>query len=210
MADNVLDMSLDGIAPEEKIYPLNFVCQYVSECKDRLVAEETQTVSSVMALRNRIDGILEEAQTWGGMLQLSEEERAFHDSIVSKERALRDECDALITRMTEKDLIFEDMNNLLEQTEPLIGELVFRDSLTVAYNRFFFISRIEELLAECDPQRGFSLPSWISTISKASTADSDMNSAMRCSNGSACTWKSSSRNSIPRFWSVWAATNSSS
>ena len=42
--------------------------------------------------------------------------------------------------MTEKGFVFENMNNMLQQTGPLISRLIFQDNLTAAYNRYFFIS----------------------------------------------------------------------
>lgn len=49
------------------------------------------------------------------------------------------------------------MTNLLDQTQPLISGLIFKDTLTVAYNRFFFLSKVEDMMWNANPRLGFSM-----------------------------------------------------
>ena len=59
--------------------------------------------------------------------------------------------------LTRKGLIFEDMNNMLQQAEPLIHRLLFFDNLVNAYNRYFYVSYSSELFHRAGERGGLSM-----------------------------------------------------
>ncbi len=154
---NNLDQAPRQLPPEERIYPLTFACRYVMEKKDDLALLETQTFSDLLHLQNHLATLLEHTrqvlqETTGtpipsqAALQLLEEEKALQTHTAS-----------LIAKVTQKGLLFENMTNMLQQTEPLISHLLFRDNLTTAYNRYFFLTHIEDLFQEGQKTFGLSL-----------------------------------------------------
>lgn len=159
MGERNRGLGAGSVSPEEQIYPLNFVCDYVIDCKERLALEETDTVRSIMEIKARSESLLatleDRLAEIGSSLAIGESENLEH--LVSEQRAIVEDADDLLVRLSRKGFIFEDMTNLLDQTQPLISGLIFRDTLTVAYNRFFFLSKVEGMMWNADPLRGFSM-----------------------------------------------------
>ncbi len=144
----------DQITPEEKIYPLRFIVDYVVEKKNLLMALEGRSLHQALA----IQALSEEIQQMGEKMHgdgkhLSEEEQRVHELFIKQQEMIHE----LTVGLTKKGLAFEDMDNMIKQAQPFILRLMFRDTLTDTYNRYFFISRSDSLLAQADPSVGFSL-----------------------------------------------------
>ena len=143
--------SSDEISPEEKIYPLRFTSNYIAEKKNYLLSLESQSTRDVMKLQRESERLL--AMCRKVLAQGNRDEQDIYELIKSQHKRLN----SLMVDMTKKSIVFEDMNNILQQQEPLILRLIFRDSLTDTYNRYFFLSRSAELMVSSPPDIGFSL-----------------------------------------------------
>ena len=143
--------SSDEISPEEKIYPLRFTSNYIAEKKNYLLSLESQSMRDVMRLQRESERLM--AMCRKVLAQGSRDEQDIYELIKSQHQRLN----SLMVDMTKKSIVFEDMNNILQQQEPLILRLIFRDSLTNTYNRYFFLSRSAELMVSSPPDIGFSL-----------------------------------------------------
>lgn len=145
----------DQITPEEKIYPLRFIVDYVVEKKNQLLALEGQSLHQALA----IQAVSEDIQRLERKLYASIDGEVPDD--VKELRSLlykqQEQVHELTVGLTRKGLAFEDMDNMIKQAQPFILRLMFRDTLTDTYNRYFFISRSDDLLAQADPMIGFSL-----------------------------------------------------
>ena len=145
----------DQITPEEKIYPLRFIVDYVVEKKNQLLALEGKSFHQALAIQE----ISEDIQRLGQKMyreaggEVSEEVQQLRELL----RRQQEQIQELTVGLTRKGLAFEDMDNMIKQAQPFILRLMFRDTLTDTYNRYFFISRSDELLAQADPMIGFSL-----------------------------------------------------
>ena len=145
-------------SPEEKIYPLNFVCQYVMKKRDELARLESQSVHDILQIRNESERIRQLSQNLQkkhrqGQTTDLEELQEIH----AMQEKLHLQIEALSISMTEKGFVFENMNNMLQQTEYLISRLIFRDNLTTAYNRYFFVSRAEQMFQDAQTAQGLSM-----------------------------------------------------
>lgn len=143
-----MDNEKNGIiTPEERIYPLNFVCEYVLKKKNDLVNEEAQTVRKMLDMQDQMELIIKQANDELDALgDIPEPQKKAIQSIIKKQADLKDELCHAITKLTEKGFIFENMNNMLQQTRPLIDQLIFRDNLTESKNRYFFLTQGPMLL----------------------------------------------------------------
>ena len=145
-------------SPEEKIYPLNFVCQYVMKKRDELARLESQSEHDILQIRNESEKIrqlsqdLQKKRTQGQTNSLVKIQE-----IHTMQKKLNLQIEALSISMTEKGFVFENMNNMLQQTEYLISRLIFRDNLTTAYNRYFFVSRTEQMFQSAQTTHGLSM-----------------------------------------------------
>ena len=143
------------ISPAEKIYPLNFACHYVMRKRDELSQLEAQSIQDILNILRNSEKIL----------QLSEQiyqagasrKKTDVQQIYEMHKALNKEIKELSIRMTEKGFVFENMTNMLQQTNPLIARLIFFDTLTVAYNRYFFISHADKMFRESQKRMGLSI-----------------------------------------------------
>ncbi|MBQ9273674.1 MAG: GGDEF domain-containing protein [Succinivibrio sp.] len=144
----------DSISPEEKIYPLSFVCDYVQRKKDYLLALEGQTLRESLAIRAQSErNIAKLQELLSGDPNVPPQ---LHELLEGLRSQYHDICSHTVN-LTTKSLFFEDIDNMLQQARPFMGRLLFRDSLTTAYNRYFFLSRCDSFMKETDPQAGFSL-----------------------------------------------------
>ena len=144
----------DQLTPEEKIYPLRFIVDYVMDKKNLLLTLEGKSLHQTLA----IEAVSEEIHRLGQRLygdeeQLSDEIRQLRSLLLKQQEQIHE----LMIGLTKKGLAFEDMDNMIKQAQPFILRLLFRDTLTDTYNRYFFISRSDDLLAKADPSVGFSL-----------------------------------------------------
>lgn len=136
--------------PQEKIYPLNFINRYVTVKKNELVENDLATMGVFIQLTARykvlldaLAGNLEEQ----GAKPLTAGERAY---LKKQDLEIRRLLDEVGDKLTQKTFIIEDMTNMLEQANPLMSKLLYKDNLTLAYNRFFFTANIKEMLARVD------------------------------------------------------------
>ena len=143
------------ISPAEKIYPLNFACHYVMRKRDELSQLEAQSIQDILHIlrsSETIQQLADKIYEVGPSRKKEDIER-----IHQLHKSLHEEIKALSIRMTEKGFVFENMTNMLQQTNPLIARLIFFDTLTVAYNRYFFISHAEKMFKESQKRMGLSI-----------------------------------------------------
>lgn len=144
----------DQITPEEKIYPLRFIIDYVAEKKNLLLALEGQSMHQALDIQAISEEILRKGKKiYGEPEEMNEQDRQMYDLMMKQQKMIHE----LTVGLTEKSLAFEDIDNMIRQAHPFILRLMFRDTLTDTYNRYFFISRGKELLKEALPEIGFSL-----------------------------------------------------
>lgn len=147
--------AMQEASPAEKIYPLNFACQYVMRKRDELTQLEAQSIQDILHILKISEGIMqlsEQIKTAGSARRQEDVLQIHH-----MHENLYEKIKALSIRMTEKGFVFENMTNMLQQTEPLISGLIFRDTLTVAYNRYFFISHAEHMFKAAQKTAGLSI-----------------------------------------------------
>lgn len=146
--------SSDQMTPEEKIFPLRFIIDYVLEKKNLLLALEGTSLHQALLIQSISEDILRRGKKlYKDPGNMSEEERQMYDLLAKQQEMIHQ----LTVELTEKGMAFEDMDNMIRQAQPFIMRLLFRDSLTDTYNRYFFISRSKELLEQAKPGIGFSL-----------------------------------------------------
>ncbi len=144
----------DTETPEEKIYPLRFIVDYVQEKKDALLALEGKALHQTLQIRELTDEITRlSRQQFGNFQDLPEETKQIFELFLKQQKLIRE----LTVVLTSNGLAFEDIDNMLQQAQPFILRLIFRDTLTDTYNRYFFISRGEQLLQQAPPAIGLSL-----------------------------------------------------
>ena len=137
----------DQVTPEEKIYPLRFIVSYVLEKKNLLLELEGKSLHQVLALQ----AVADELQRMGRQMLESSEgmDEGKKARMIELMDVQRGQIEEMTLGITRKGLAFE--------AQPFIMRLLFRDTLTDTYNRYFFISRSAELLANAPPKIGFSL-----------------------------------------------------
>jgi len=143
------------ISPAEKIYPLDFACHYVMRKGEELSQLEAQSIQDILHILRSSATIMQLSDQIheAGALRKDEDVQRIHQL----QQSLHEEIKALSTRMTEKGFVFENMTNMLQQTKPLISRLIFYDNLTVAYNRYFFISHAEQMFKQAQERMGLSI-----------------------------------------------------
>lgn len=136
--------------PQEKIYPLNFINKYVTVKKNELVNNDLATMEAYIRLTDKYKRLL---QSFTGALDGRAENTLSGPELNALKKQgldilrLLNEMGEMLTR---KSFIIEDMTNMLEQANPLISKLMYKDNLTLAYNRFFFTANIETMLGRVD------------------------------------------------------------
>ena len=147
--------SQDNNNLNDAIYPLNFVLRYVSDKRDELAAMETECLKGLLELNEtalQLYNYIKEHKNPDGSLSAHEVE------MIS---ALLNESDAKahhITKcMTEKGMVFEDMNNILRQTRSITSDIIMHDELTLAYNRYFYFAYADELYKKAMNKNGLSM-----------------------------------------------------
>ena len=144
----------DRVTPEERIYPLQFILDYVQEKKNTLLALEGSSLHQALRIRETSHAI---GRQMALMRQeegkLTPEQQQLYELLKHQQEQVQE----LTVGLTRKGLAFEDMDNMLRQAQPFILRLIFKDTLTDTYNRYFFISRGEKLMREAEENIGFSL-----------------------------------------------------
>jgi len=145
----------DRLTPQEKVYPLNFLCRYVMARRSELEDFETQELKETIHVTEMLQGILHQmVEQCAGKDSVSVEDVL--DARISLEKILAT-LQEHRQHLTRKGLIFEDMNNMLQQAEPLIHRLLFFDNLVNAYNRYFYVSYSSELFRRAGERGGLSM-----------------------------------------------------
>lgn len=145
----------DRLTPQEKVYPLNFLCRYVMARRSELEDFETQELKETIHVTEMLQEILHQmVEQCAGKDSVSVEDVL--DARISLEKILAT-LQEHRQHLTRKGLIFEDMNNMLQQAEPLIHRLLFFDNLVNAYNRYFYVSYSSELFRRAGERGGLSM-----------------------------------------------------
>ena len=145
----------DRLTPQEKVYPLNFLCRYVMARRSELEDFETQELKETIHVTEMLQEILHQmVEQCAGKDSVPVEDVL--DARISLEKILAT-LQEHRQHLTRKGLIFEDMNNMLQQAEPLIHRLLFFDNLVNAYNRYFYVSYSSELFRRAGERGGLSM-----------------------------------------------------
>lgn len=163
----MIKQNLMEYTPKEKVYPLNYVCKYVMYRKqevmdkeassmlglqkmERNLAQSREQIAAIADYLGRLEGACD-ADTLRTMLA------PLIDALYSSTARYEADLEELLLRMTEKGLMFEDISNMLVQTEPLIVRMMYQDHLTCAYNRYFYITYEQELFESARESEGMSI-----------------------------------------------------
>ena len=143
------------LSPGEKVYPLKFLCDYVMQRREELTSYETQDLKEAIQIMQHLKELVGriDADCDGQATVPAETVRAARQDLVE----MHDAVERHRRQLTKKGLIFEDMNHMLKQAEPLIHRLVFYDSLVNAYNRYFYVSYSTEMFHASKQHGGLSL-----------------------------------------------------
>ncbi len=133
-------------SPEERIYPLDFVCRYIIRRREELVEFESHDFHALQKIQQKTGELLRLLQGEGD-----------RSSLVSEAKSLQLMVQQLQVDMTKKGFVFENMNHMLQQSNFLIEDLIFKDNLVRAYNRYFYITHTAALFAEAREKHGMSM-----------------------------------------------------
>ena len=145
----------DQLTPQEKVYPLNFLCRYVMERRGELEQFETQELRDTIFVTERLQAVLSSlAETCAGkesipVAAVADAQKALSSILETLQQHRRE--------LTRKGMVFENMNHMLRQAEPLIHRLLFFDNLVNAYNRYFYVSYADELYRRAKTSGGLSM-----------------------------------------------------
>lgn len=136
-------------SPEAKIYPLGFVYRYLIKKREEIVAFESIEMQKVQKIKKQVDDLAARTE--------ADEVRFKGKTPVGEVEALQMDVDELQFDMTKKGLAFENMKQILSQTQYLIEDLIFKDGLVQAYNRYFYITHTQQLFEKAQQKHGMSL-----------------------------------------------------
>ena len=145
----------EHLSPGEKVYPLKFLCDYVMQRREELTGYETQDLKEAIQIMHSLESLVGrlDADCQGASAIPCEKVLAARQKLVE----MHDAVERHRRQLTKKGLIFEDMNHMLKQAEPLIHRMVFYDSLVNAYNRYFYVSYSTEMFHSSKGHGGLSL-----------------------------------------------------
>ncbi|MCR4902182.1 MAG: GGDEF domain-containing protein [Butyrivibrio sp.] len=139
----------------DSMYPLSFVLKYVGEKRDELASLETSTLQNMFELNDtgtEILDFLQKSKEPNGSLSAENVNKLFQ----SISGCLK-KVNIISSDLTQKSMVFEDMNNILRQTESITSALIMRDTLTLAYNRYFYFANAEKLYTTAEEYNGLSM-----------------------------------------------------
>lgn len=139
----------------DTIYPLNFILRYVSTKRDELAAMETATLSNMLQLKDCSDTLnkfINQNRNEDGTLSAE-----YVDKLLDFLTECQKKTDTISHLMTNKSIIFEDMNNMLRQTQALTSDIIMHDELTLAYNRYFYLANADKLYKSAVDRNGLSM-----------------------------------------------------
>jgi diguanylate cyclase (GGDEF)-like protein len=164
---SMIKQNLMEYTPKEKVYPLNYVCKYVIRRKQEVMDKEASSMIGLRQMeenlacsRDSITAIAKYLSHLSGTCSAGDIQAdlaPLMDSLSANTTRYQADLDELLLRMTEKGLMFEDISNMLVQTEPLIVRMMYQDHLTCAYNRYFYITYEQELFESAQEGEGMSI-----------------------------------------------------
>ena len=139
----------------DTIYPLNFILRYVSTKRDELAAMETATLRNMLQLKDcsvTLNKFINQNRNEDGTLSAE-----YVDKLLDFLTECQKKTDTIGHFMTNKSIIFEDMNNMLRQTQALTSDIIMHDELTLAYNRYFYLANADKLYESAVDRNGLSM-----------------------------------------------------
>ena len=139
----------------DTIYPLNFILRYVSTKRDELAALETATLRNMLQLKGcsvTLNKFINQNRNEDGTLSAE-----YVDKLLDFLTECQKKTDTIGHFMTNKSIIFEDMNNMLRQTQALTSDIIMHDELTLAYNRYFYLANADKLYESAVDRNGLSM-----------------------------------------------------
>lgn len=139
----------------DTIYPLNFILRYVSTKRDELAALETATLRNMLQLKGcseTLNKFINQNRNEDGTLSAE-----YVDKLLDFLTECQKKTDTIGHFMTNKSIIFEDMNNMLRQTQALTSDIIMHDELTLAYNRYFYLANADKLYKSAVDRNGLSM-----------------------------------------------------
>ena len=155
-------------SPEEKVYPLNYTCQYVMNRKEEVVGKECESMESLHDINRNIAEARKQVSLMAANLaelkgnkgvseEVAESLTPYVASLLGEISQTQRNIESIMSVMTEKSLMFEDITNMLGQMEPLIVRLMYQDNLTCAYNRYFYITHEKRMYESAQGKEGMSM-----------------------------------------------------
>jgi diguanylate cyclase (GGDEF)-like protein len=126
---------------KDRLFPLEFLCRYVIEKKEDLLRSERMTEQQIHKLRQESESMLQEMKSYW---QDSESSAEVISELLARQERQAKQLATLEQELKRENGALEKITGMLDQTESLIQNLVYRDALTGAYNRYFLASRIND------------------------------------------------------------------
>lgn len=127
----------------ERIYPLDYMINYIRNKKDSIVEEETSILSKIVSgrhdLRQKMPDNPSPEELYKLIMRLIQEGKDIADTIATI------------------NLHIEDIGNMLDQTEYLINDVVYTDGLTGLKNRTFYNNLGDAFFNEAEKKSGLSM-----------------------------------------------------
>ena len=140
-------------ALKNRIYPFEYICKFLLKCRDRLIKHEVNETLAITNLANESKQMLALLNSLKDSVIGDEKLCRVVSVLIDRQRETVENIAQIEMDISEKNPIIEDMTNMLQQAEPILNRLVFKDSLTSAYNRYFFACNIERLF-EMESENG--------------------------------------------------------
>ena len=132
-------------ALKSRIYPFEYICKFLLKCRDRLIRCEVNETLAITDLAKESKQMLALLNSLKDSVVGDEKLCRLVNVLIDRQRDTVESIAQLEMDISEKNPIIEDMSNMLQQADPILNRLVFKDSLTSAYNRYFFACNIERL-----------------------------------------------------------------
>ena len=127
----------------ERIYPLDYMINYIRSKKDSIVQEETSILSKIVSGRHDLRQKMPDNPSYEELYKL----------IMRLIQEGKDIADTIATI----NLHIEDIGNMLDQTEYLINDVVYTDGLTGLKNRTFYNNLGGTFFNEAEKKSGLSM-----------------------------------------------------
>ncbi|MCR5009131.1 MAG: diguanylate cyclase [Oribacterium sp.] len=127
----------------ERIYPLDYMINYIKNKKDSIVQEETTILSKIVSGRHDLRQKMPDNPSPEVLYQLI--------------MRLINEGKEIANTIAAINLHIEDIDNMLDQTEYLINDVVYTDGLTGLKNRTFYNNLGDSFFEEANSKTGMSM-----------------------------------------------------